>query len=55
MKTKLKRLLNNGWRIVGVFGRDFIILRRGSGEIVYNAATNQVVEKTPWVGDCDED
>jgi len=32
-----------------------VLLRRGNGEIVYNVATKEIVEMTPWVGDIDED
>jgi len=55
MKPKLKILISKGWRIVGVFGRNMVLLRRGNGEMVYNVATKEIVEMTPWVGDIDEE
>ena len=51
----LGTLASKGWQIVAVAGRNLVILRRGNGEIVYNVATKEIVEMTPWVGDIDED
>jgi len=51
MKPKLKILINHGWIIMGVAGRNLVILRKGNGEIVYSVATKQIIEITPCVGD----
>ena len=54
MNPKLKRLIDHGWEIVGIFGRNLVILRKGNGEIVYDVATECIVEVSPWVGDLDD-
>ena len=54
-EPKLKILTGKGWAVVAVAGRNLVILRRGNGEIVYNADTKEMVEMTPWVGDIDEE
>ena len=54
-EPKLKILTGKGWAVVNVMGRNLVLLRRGNGEIVYNVATKEIVEMTPWVGDIDED
>jgi len=54
-EPKLKILTGKGWTVVNVMGRNLVLLRKGNGEIVYNTATKQIVEKTPWVGDIDEE
>ena len=54
-EPQLKSLTNKGWKVVNVMGRNLVLLRRGNGEIVYNVATKEIVEMTPWVGGVDED
>ena len=40
----LESLIEEGWRVVGVFGRNMIILRKANGVIVYNIKTNKIVD-----------
>jgi len=55
LKPKLKILISKGWKVVGVAGRNLVILRRGVGEIVYSVLTKEVIDITPDVGDIYEE
>lgn len=40
----LESLIEEGWRVVGVFGRNMIILRKANGVMVYNIKIDKIVE-----------